>query len=87
MSRGRTKPLEPLKPAQAAAADPEVHAWVAASAGTGKTQVLSARVLRLLLAELPLKTAVRLAAEITGASRNVLYDTALEWKRGDGVHD
>jgi ATP-dependent helicase/nuclease subunit A len=50
VSRGRTKPLEPLKPAQAAAADPEVHAWVAASAGTGKTQVLSARVLRLLLA-------------------------------------
>ena len=50
MSRGRTKPLKPLKPAQAAAADPEVHAWVAASAGTGKTQVLSARVLRLLLA-------------------------------------
>ncbi len=50
MNRGRTKPLEPLKPAQAAAADPEVHAWVAASAGTGKTQVLSARVLRLLLA-------------------------------------
>lgn len=47
----------------------------------------SHRVLRLLLAELPLKTAVRLAAEITGASRNVLYDTALEWKRGDGVQD
>lgn len=45
-----TRALEPLKPAQAAAADPGVHAWVAASAGTGKTQVLSARVLRLLLA-------------------------------------
>ena len=43
------KPLLPLKAAQAAAADPAVHAWVAASAGTGKTQVLSARVLRLLL--------------------------------------
>jgi len=41
----------------------------------------SLRVLRLLVQELPLKTAVRLAAEITGASRNVLYDTALEWKR------
>lgn len=41
----------------------------------------SLRVLRLLVRELPLKTAVRLAAEITGASRNVLYDTALEWKR------
>jgi len=41
----------------------------------------SLRVLRLLLAELPLKTAVRLAAEITGTSRNVLYDTALGWKK------
>src|SRR3989344_5825581 len=41
----------------------------------------SLRVLRLLVQELPLKTAVRLAAEITGASRNVLYDTALAWKR------
>ena len=47
----------------------------------------SHRVLRLLLAELPLKTAVRLAAEITGGSRNVLYDTALEWKRQDGAQD
>lgn len=52
----------------------------------------SLRVLRLLVQELPLKTAVRLAAEITGASRNVLYDTALEWKRegvaqGDGEAD
>ena len=43
----------------------------------------SLRVLRLLLQELPLKTAVRLAAEVTGASRNSLYDTALAWKRSD----
>ena len=42
--------LKPLLDAQSAAADPNVHAWVAASAGTGKTQVLTARVLRLLLA-------------------------------------
>ena len=41
----------------------------------------SLRVLALLVQELPLKTAVRLAAEITGAARNVLYDTALAWKR------
>ena len=39
-----------------------------------------ARVLRLLLAELPLKTAVKLAADITGAPRNALYDTALKLK-------
>ena len=38
-------------------------------------------VLKLLLVELPTKTAVKLAAEITGASRNTLYDRALELKR------
>lgn len=38
------------------------------------------RVLKLLLAELPLKTAVKLAAEITGAPRNDLYDAALMFK-------
>lgn len=39
------------------------------------------RVLKLLLAELPLKTAVKLAAEITGASKNTLYDAALVLKK------
>ena len=39
------------------------------------------RVLRLLMEELPVKTAVRLAAEITGAPRNALYEAALELKR------
>ena len=39
------------------------------------------RVLQLLLAELPLKTAVRLAAEITGAPRNALYEAALNLKK------
>ncbi len=41
--------LNPLRESQAAAADPAVNAWTSASAGTGKTQVLTARVLRLLL--------------------------------------
>src|SRR3546814_9354050 len=41
--------LATLYPRQGAAADPESHVWLGASAGTGKTQVLSARVLRLLL--------------------------------------
>jgi 16S rRNA (cytidine1402-2'-O)-methyltransferase len=38
------------------------------------------RVLTLLLAELPLKTAVKLAAEITGEPRNALYETGLQLK-------
>jgi len=38
------------------------------------------RILKLLLAELPLKTAVKLASEITGAPRNALYDAALRLK-------
>ena len=48
---------------------------VADSAGEGL------RVLQLLLPELPLKTAVKLAAEITGESKNVLYDQALTLKK------
>jgi len=41
----------PLQDNQLLAADPEDNVWLSASAGTGKTQVLSARVLRLLLRE------------------------------------
>jgi 16S rRNA (cytidine1402-2'-O)-methyltransferase len=48
----------------------------AAQAGEGL------RVLELLLAEMPLKSAVKLAAEITGAPRNELYDAALKIKKG-----
>ena len=42
------------------------------------------RVLRLLLAELPLKTAVKLAADISGEARNALYERALALKQQDG---
>jgi 16S rRNA (cytidine1402-2'-O)-methyltransferase len=41
------------------------------------------RVLDLLLGELPLKQAVKLAAEISGVSKNALYDMALERKRDE----
>ena len=43
----------------------------------------SARVLALLLRELPLKTAVKLAADISGGSRNELYEAALRLKKED----
>ncbi|WP_374943555.1 double-strand break repair helicase AddA [Sphingomonas sp.] len=41
--------LPKLAGAQAAASSPDSHVWLSASAGTGKTQVLAARVFRLLL--------------------------------------
>ena len=44
------KLLKTLDGGQRAAAEPDDHVWLGASAGTGKTQVLSARVLRLMLA-------------------------------------
>ncbi|NYT39596.1 double-strand break repair helicase AddA [Sphingomonas sp. R-74633] len=43
------RPLHKLKGNQKAASDPGRHIWLSASAGTGKTQVLAARVWRLLL--------------------------------------
>jgi len=43
------RPLPVLAGAQATASDPHAHVWLSASAGTGKTQVLAARVFRLLL--------------------------------------
>jgi 16S rRNA (cytidine1402-2'-O)-methyltransferase len=39
--------------------------------------------LKLLLEQLPLKTAVKLAADITGEPRNALYQAALAMKADD----
>jgi ATP-dependent helicase/nuclease subunit A len=47
--RGANGLVFPLKDNQLLAANPQDNVWLSASAGTGKTQVLSARVLRLLL--------------------------------------
>src|SRR5437870_11730137 len=45
--------LKETQRSQAAAADPSASAWVSANAGTGKTHVLTMRVLRLLLGGTP----------------------------------
>ena len=57
-----------------------IHAQAEASDGATADD----RVLRLLLQELPVKTAVRLAADITGQARNALYEQALRLReQGD----
>ena len=54
-----------------------VHAQSVTSASHDDTT----RILALLLAELPLKTAVKLTAEITGEARNSVYTQALALKK------
>ncbi|MEN9670095.1 MAG: hypothetical protein RL018_372, partial [Pseudomonadota bacterium] len=44
----------------------------------------SDRLLKILMQELPLKTAVKVAAEISGEAKNALYDRALELKQSSG---
>ncbi|HZF85590.1 MAG TPA: SAM-dependent methyltransferase, partial [Burkholderiaceae bacterium] len=58
-----------------------LHPLSAADDGAGP-DAEAQRVLRLLLAELPTKAAVKLAADITKAPRNALYALALQWKDG-----
>ncbi len=56
-----------------------LHPAPVATQGSGNTKLL-----KLLMAELPLKTAVKLAAEITGEHRNALYEQALALKNAHG---
>jgi 16S rRNA (cytidine1402-2'-O)-methyltransferase len=55
-----------------------LHAWPQAPQADDKQRVLG-----LLLQALPLKSAVKLAAEITGAPRNELYEAALKLKAAE----
>jgi len=61
-------PLKPLTEDQADASYPRAHRWVSASAGTGKTAVLSARVLRLLLRGVALERILCLTFTKAGAA-------------------
>jgi 16S rRNA (cytidine1402-2'-O)-methyltransferase len=57
-----------------------LHAAPASASGSDPHQAEIERTLRTLLAELPLKQAVALAATLTGAPRNRLYAQALAWR-------
>ena len=81
--RRRLKPMVPLRGAQAAASDPRVHAALSASAGTGKTHVLTSRVLRLLLRGVRPSTILCLTFTKAGAAEmaNRLGDRLAHWVR------
>src|SRR6478735_9824430 len=64
----RLKPLQHLEGAQELASRPGGHAALSASAGTGKTHVLTARVLRLLLAGVDPSTILCLTFTKAGAA-------------------
>jgi 16S rRNA (cytidine1402-2'-O)-methyltransferase len=64
-----------------------VHPQPAAAEAEGSVDAAALRTLDVLLKELPLKTAVKLCAEITGQPRNALYDAALARRQGAGDSD
>jgi ATP-dependent helicase/nuclease subunit A len=79
----RFKPLPTLQGAQASAVDPRVHASVSASAGTGKTQVLTGRVYRLLLSGVEPETILCLTFTKAGAAEmaNRIGERLAAWVR------
>ncbi len=64
-----------------------VHPQPATAEVEGSVDAAALRTLDVLLKELPLKTAVKLCAEITGQPRNALYDAALARRQGAGDSD
>jgi ATP-dependent helicase/nuclease subunit A len=79
----RAAPLIRLAGAQKLASDPGELIWLSASAGTGKTQVLSSRVLRLLLKGAAPETILCLTFTRAGAAEmaNRIQATLARWVR------
>lgn len=71
-----------INQAQIDAANPDISVWVSASAGTGKTKVLTDRVLRLLLSGIPPEKILCLTFTNAAASemKNRIIQSLLAWK-------
>ena len=80
--------LKELQGQQADAVDPNIHASVSASAGSGKTQVLTGRVLRLLLAGTKPETILCLTFTKAGAAEmaNRIEKRLAAWVRMKDAH-
>lgn len=79
--------LKPLRTEQAAASAPDAHVWLSASAGTGKTHVLTARVFRLLLNGVPPERILCLTFTKAGAAEmaNRVHERLAAWVRMEDV--
>ncbi|MBU0877710.1 MAG: UvrD-helicase domain-containing protein, partial [Alphaproteobacteria bacterium] len=79
--------LNRLTQEQASASDPAAHRWVRASAGTGKTAVLSARVLRLLLSGVAPERILCLTFTKAGAAEMAerVHSRLARWVQGQSV--
>lgn len=79
-------PLQKLLGAQARAAAPDAHVWLSASAGTGKTHVLTARVFRLLLQGVRPENILCLTFTKAGAAEMAdrIHDRLAAWVQMDG---
>lgn len=77
--------LQPLRDVQAEASAPTDHVWLSASAGTGKTHVLTARVFRLLLRRVNPESILCLTFTKAGAAEMAerIHNRLAEWVQMD----
>ena len=82
----KTRALQKLLGDQARAAAPDAHVWLSASAGTGKTHVLTARVFRLLLQGVRPENILCLTFTKAGAAEMAdrIHDRLAAWVQMDG---
>lgn len=85
LNEKQSKSLQNLSDSQKWASDPAEHAWLSASAGSGKTQVLTSRVFRLLYRGVDPASILCLTYTKAGAAEmaNRINETLARWVRLD----